>query len=45
MAEQIDADGEIVRTKTGPRAHPGLKDELALRSFIVMTLQTARAEL
>jgi hypothetical protein len=39
LAAQITADGEIVRTRAGPRAHPGLKDEVALRSFIVRTLE------
>ena len=35
----IDRDGEIVRTKAGPKDHPGLKHELANRSFVVRTLQ------
>jgi hypothetical protein len=40
LAEQIDKDGEIIRTRGGvPRAHPGLKDEIALRSFIVRTVE------
>ena len=40
LAAQIDHDGEIVRARTGPpRAHPGLKDEIALRSFIVRTIE------
>ena len=39
LAEEITADGEIIRTRAGPRAHPGLKDEIALRSFIVRTLE------
>jgi hypothetical protein len=38
LREQIDNDGEIVRTKTGLRDHPGLKHELANRSFVVRTL-------
>jgi hypothetical protein len=36
---EIDRDGEIIRTRTGMREHPGLKIELALRSFTVRTLQ------
>jgi phage terminase small subunit len=36
---QIDAEGEIVRTERGVREHPGLKIELASRSFVVRTLQ------
>jgi hypothetical protein len=39
LAEQIDADGEIIRTKTGPKAHPLLREELSTRSFICRTLQ------
>lgn len=29
LAAAIDADGEIIRTRTGARVHPGLKDEVA----------------
>jgi hypothetical protein len=36
---EIDRDGEIVRTRTGMREHPGLKIELASRSFVVRSLQ------
>jgi hypothetical protein len=39
LAEQIAADGEVIRTRSGPRAHPGVKDEIALRSFIVRTIE------
>jgi hypothetical protein len=39
LAEQIDADWEIIRTRTGARSHPGLKDEVALRAFIVRTIE------
>jgi hypothetical protein len=39
LAAQISQDGEVVRTRTGPRSHPGLKDEVALRSFIVRTIE------
>jgi hypothetical protein len=35
---QIDADGECIRTKAGPRDHPLLKHELAARAFVVRTL-------
>src|SRR4029453_10466769 len=35
MAAQIDADGEVVHTKAGPREHPLLRSELQGRSFIV----------
>jgi len=36
---EIDRDGEIVRWRGGMREHPGLRAELAARSFIVRTLQ------
>jgi hypothetical protein len=39
LAEQINADGEVVRTRNGPRAHPALRDELAGRAFVVRTLE------
>jgi hypothetical protein len=35
---QIDADGEVIRSKNSFREHPGLKGELACRAFIVRTL-------
>jgi hypothetical protein len=37
--EQIDADGVMIRGRTGPREHPLLKAELGARSFTVRTLQ------
>jgi hypothetical protein len=39
LAERIEADGEIVHGRQGPRPHPGLQAELAARSFIVRTLE------
>ena len=39
LAERINADGEVVHSRTGPKAHPALRDELAGRSFIVRTLE------
>jgi hypothetical protein len=39
LAEKIDADGEVIATKSGPRIHPAVKEELALRGFVVRTLQ------
>jgi hypothetical protein len=36
---EIDRDGEIVHTRTGMREHPGLRAELASRSFVVRSLQ------
>ena len=39
LAERIDAEGEVVRTKNGPKAHPALRDELAGRAFVARTLE------
>jgi hypothetical protein len=36
--EQIDRDGEMIRTKGGARENPLLKSELASRAFVVRTL-------
>jgi hypothetical protein len=38
LQAEIDADGHVIRTKAGPRSHPGLRDLLAARAFIVRTL-------
>jgi hypothetical protein len=38
FADRIDEDGPVIRTKTGMRSHPLLKEELAARGFIVRTL-------
>lgn len=34
LREQIDADGEIVRYRTGMREHPALRGELANRALV-----------
>jgi hypothetical protein len=39
LAERISADGEVIHTRNGPKAHPALRDELQCRSFIVRTLE------
>jgi hypothetical protein len=39
LAEHIAEDGEIVRTATGIKAHPAIREELSCRGFIVRTLQ------
>jgi hypothetical protein len=39
LAERITADGEVVNTRAGPKAHPALRDELAGRAFVVRTLE------
>ena len=38
LRAEIDAAGEILHTRNGPREHPGLKPELASRSFVARTL-------
>jgi hypothetical protein len=38
LAAHVAADGEIVRTPNGIKAHPGIKEELACRGFVVRTL-------
>jgi hypothetical protein len=40
LAEQISQDGEIIRGRSGPRSHPGLRDEIALRAFVCRTLRS-----
>ena len=37
--EQIDRDGLMIRTKTGPKDHPLLRSELSARGFVCRTLQ------
>src|SRR5215472_9593619 len=39
LAAKIDVDGEVIETKSGPKVHPAIKEELAGRNFIVKTLQ------
>ena len=39
LAERIEAEGEVVHGRQGPRPHPALKPELAMRTFIVRTLE------
>jgi hypothetical protein len=39
LGEQISRDGEVIRTRGGVRSHPGLRDEVALRSFVCRTLR------
>jgi hypothetical protein len=38
LSAQIDRDGAVVRTKNGLKEHPGLRGELAARSFVCRTL-------
>ena len=39
LRAQIDADGEVIRSRGTIRAHPALRDELANRAFVIRTLQ------
>jgi hypothetical protein len=39
LAAHVAQDGEIVRTPTGIKVHPAVKEELACRGFVVRTLQ------
>jgi hypothetical protein len=38
LRARIDAEGEIINGRTGPREHPGLRGELACRAFVARTL-------
>jgi hypothetical protein len=38
IGEAIERDGEIVHTRNGPKEHPGLRAEIALRAFVVRSL-------
>jgi hypothetical protein len=35
----IDADGDVIHTRTGPRAHPALRDEVAARAQVMRCLE------
>jgi hypothetical protein len=43
--EQIDRDGELLRTKAGIKENPLLKTELANRAFVVRTMSRLGLEL
>jgi hypothetical protein len=38
LAALIERDGAVIYSKSGPRSHPAIKDEIACRGFIVRTL-------
>jgi hypothetical protein len=38
LAEAIERDGPIVRTPSGIKSHPSIKEELSARNFVVRTL-------
>ena len=39
LSARIETDGIIVETKTGPKPHPLLRDEVSNRSFLTRTLE------
>ena len=39
LAEAIAADGATVRTRNGPKPHPGLAIELASRAFVARSIE------
>src|SRR5262249_22304832 len=39
LRAEIDRDGEIISGRNGMREHPGLRGELANRSFVARSLQ------
>jgi hypothetical protein len=39
IAARITAEGETLRTKTGVRSHPSLRDELGFRAFVCKGLE------
>jgi hypothetical protein len=38
LAERIREDGEIIRTSTGIKAHPAIREQLSARGFVVRTM-------
>jgi hypothetical protein len=38
LKAQIDAEGEVIQTRNGPKDHPALRHELAARAFVAKTL-------
>jgi hypothetical protein len=39
IAAGIDSTGEVLKTRTGVRTNPAIKDETALRALVVRTLE------
>jgi hypothetical protein len=38
LRAMIDQDGEVIRSRNGPKEHPALRSELANRAFVARTL-------
>jgi hypothetical protein len=38
LSARISEDGEVIRTKTGLKSHPSIRDEIQCRAFIVRTI-------
>jgi hypothetical protein len=38
LADDIAADGRVIRTRSGPKVHPALKEQLAHRAFACRVL-------
>jgi hypothetical protein len=39
IVAQINEDGEIIRTRTGSRSHPLIKEEIQLRALVCRVLE------
>lgn len=39
LRETVERDGEMIKTRTGMRIHPAIREELAARSFVVRSLE------
>jgi hypothetical protein len=39
LASHINKDGVTIRTKSGLKSHPSIRDEMSCRAFVVRTLQ------
>jgi hypothetical protein len=38
LAARIEADGELIRGPQGLKCHPGIREEMSARAFVVRTL-------
>ena len=39
LGEAIARDGPVIYARSGPKAHPAVKDQIAARAFLVRTLE------